>query len=421
VTGDGETSDDRATSGLLRWGGAATAAGSLGVAPRSDWARWQADGRLPASGDGSGFGVDFAGDLELMADLGLRTLRWTIDWARLEPAPGRWDGDAADLVTEVLRAARAAGIEVWAVLHDGPLPGWFADDEGGFHDEAGLRRTWPRHVDRVAEAFGDLVAAWVPVLDPFTRATEGWLTGIRPPGRRDELGFTDHLRELHLASWEALRLLRSGDPLVVCCIDTAPVHEAVTTREPDEREAARSRARSLDRLRFGTWVRALRDGVVSVPGRAEVELDGLAGGYDLVGLTYRGALSVYADDSTGPYPADAPVAADGRAPWAEGLGEVLRRVADELPRRRLALLGTGLTDPADDWRTELVHRTAGEVRLAVEDGVPVTDVVWESVIDGWTPECGLSVPDGVVTRSRERRPSAEALVEAATGRGMLPG
>ena len=404
----------------IRWGTAWTAPASLGVAPRSDWARAVADGRLPWSGDGAGFGVDFATDLTLLADHGLTSMRWTVDWCRLEPSPGRWDADAADLVAEVLRAARRVGVEVWAVLHDGPLPGWFADDEGGLLDDTGRRRTWPRHVDRVAEAFGDLVAGWVPVLDPFTQASQGWLVGSRPPGRTDPGAFVDALRALHLASHEAWRLLRSGEPPVVAGLDVAPVHAGVTSREPDEREEARRRAGLLERLRWDLWRRALVDGVVSVPGRADVELEGLAGGYDLVGFTYRGALTVYADGSTGPYPADAVPAADGRAPWPEGLGVTARRLADELPGRPLALLGTGLTATEDDRRTEVLRASAAELERAVDDGVPLRLALWETGIDGWTPECGLDVPTGVFDRSRQPRPSASELAALARRARLEP-
>jgi len=405
----------------LTWGVSMTATGSLGVGARSDWGRWVERGRLPPSADGSGFGVDFRTDLELLASHGLRALRWTIDWSRLEPAPGRWDRDAADLVIEVLRAARDNGVAVWAVLHEGPLPGWFAEDEGGFGDDTGLRRTWPRHVDRVAETFGDLVTAWVPVLDPFTCAAEGWLTGTRPPGRRDEEGFTDALLSLHLASHEAARLLVSGEPTVVACLDVAPVHAAVTSREPDERDAAGHRARRLEQLRWDVWTRALGDGVVSVPGRADIEIDGLTGLYGMAGFTFRGATSVYADGSTAPYPLDAPVAADGWAPWPEELGVVVRRLHDTLPGQTLALLGTGLVADEDDWRTEVVSRSALELDRAVADGVPITHAFWESGIDGWTPWRGLTVPDGVIDRARHPRPSAAVLAAAAERRGALGG
>jgi beta-glucosidase len=412
---------DAAPSPAVTWGVAMSACGSLGVAPRSDWGRWVDRGLLPPSSDGSGFGVDFRTDVELLAGHGLGALRWTIDWARLEPTPGRWDSDAVDLVTEVLRAARAAGIAVWAVLDEGPLPGWFTDDQGGFGDETGLRRTWPRHVDRVAEAFGDLVAAWVPVLDPYTRAAEGWLWGTRPPGRSDDDAFVDALRTQHLASHEAARLLTSGDAPVVACIDLAPVHAGVTSREPDEREVAHQRSRRLEQQRWDVWIRTLRDGVVSVPGRADLEIDGLVHAYDVVGFTFRGGLTVYADGSTGPYPADAAVAADGWAPWPEELGVVVRRLHDALPHRPLALLATGLVAAEDDWRTEVIARTALEVERAVADRVPLTAAFWQSGIDGWTPECALSVPDGVIDRARHPRPSAAVLAAAAERRGALGG
>lgn len=397
-----------------RWGVASTATGSAGIAPRSDWSTWVGDGRLPDSGAGSGFDVDFADDLALLAENGIGSMRWTIDWARLEPHQGRWDTDAVDHVIEVLRAARANGISVWAVLHDGPLPGWFTDDQRGWDDDDALRLTWPRHVDRVAETFGDLVDAWVPVLDPYTRALEGNLVATRPPGRHDPEKFVETLRSLHLATAEAWRLLRSGDPKVVCCIDTCPPEPAVKSREPDEREAARERSISVDRIRFGSWMRTLRDGVVSIPGLAEIEIDGLAGGYDIVGFTYRGAQSLFADGTIGPYPIDATVGADGRAPWTEGLGLTVRRLADELPGREFALLGTGLVAQEDDWRSEIVERSVDEIRQASDDGITITDAFWESGIDGWTPECGLTVPDGLIDRSRNPRPSLAMLRGDAT-------
>lgn len=401
------------------WGAAASARHSLGIAPRSSWSTWESDGRLPRSAEGSGFGIDFAADLEQLAESGLRALRWTIDWARLEPFERRWDTDVVDLITEVLGAARASGIEVWAVLHDGDLPGWFADDQSGFDDETGLRRIWPRHVDRVAETFGHLVSAWVPVLDPFELARDGFGEGTRPPGRRSEGSFLDHLLALHLASYEALRLLRSGDAPVVCCIDTEPTFAGLRSREPDERIAASGVAERIDRLRFGTWIRALRDGVVSIPGLAERELDGLAGGYDAIGLTHRGARTVFADGSSGPYPADAPVAPDGRSPWSEGLGITVRRLAEEGLQRPLALLGTGLTAHEDEWRIETMQSIALELDRAVADGIDLTHAFWESAIDGWTPECGSAVPTGFIDIDRNPRPSAAVIRDIATSSGRI--
>ncbi len=403
----------------IRWGAAATASGAEGIAPRCNWSTWEADGRLPVSSVGSGFGLDFRSDLQLLADLGLSSLRLTLDWARLEPWSGRWDTVATDHFTEILEAARGVGIDVWATLIDGPLPGWFEEDERGFRDDVALRKTWPRHVDRIAETFGDLVAGWIPVLDPYTLAAEGFLVGTKPPAMTNPERFADVLLALHRASFEAWRLLESGEPLVACCIDTAPLFVGVQSREPDERVEAAKHVKRLDRIRFGSWMRALRDGVISIPGHAEIELDGLAGAYDVIGFTYRGAASVYADGTFGPYPTDAPIAPDGRSPWAEGLGLVARRLDEELPKRRFAVLGTGLTTPDDEWRTDLLGQTAIELTRAVNDGVDIGDVFWESVLDGWTPECGNAVPNGMIDPMRNERPSAELLRSITAKNGML--
>ena len=397
---------------VVPWGAATSAGGAFGLAPASDWSGWEREGRLPASADGSGLGVDHGSDMELLAGLGLRSVRLTLDWARLEPRPGRWDADAIDRFTEVLRSARKAGLEVWAALVDGPLPGWFSDDAGGFRDDDGRRRTWPRHVDRVAETFGDLVGVWIPIMTPFDLASDGYLTGRRPPGRRRSDQFLETLRALHLASAEALRLLRSGTPPVACCVDTIPLAAGIRGPDPEERRLADALVERMDRLRHRVWVRALNDGLISLPGGSEIEVEGLAGGYDIVGLTHHGGLTLFADDTVEPLGARTAaseqvlVDAAGRAPWAAGCRDSFRRVAEDIPARPLALLGTGLTSGSDEWRTDLLEGVHDALTSLREDGVHVAAAFWEGVIDEWTPATGFDVPTGMVDRSRHERPSA---------------
>src|SRR5690606_23688912 len=192
-------------------------------------------------------------------------------------------------------------------LLDVTLPGWFADDEGGLVDDRARGYYWPRHVDRVGELLGDLVAGWIPIEDPLGLARDGWLTGTRPPGRRAPDQFSDALRAVHLANLDAERLLRSGDAPVATSFALAPAFAAVRSREPDERAAAEREARRLDRLAFDPWVELLRDGRLALPGRAPEELPAAAGAFDLVGVSYDHPVAVYADGTTGPYPLDARV------------------------------------------------------------------------------------------------------------------
>ena len=212
VRPSGATCEDRRVTDTapIWWGTGAAATQCEGAAPSADWARWEAEGRVPTSRDGNGFATRYAEDLALFAEHGLPRYRLTIEWARLEPSPDRWDPIAAARLTDVLRGAGEAGVEVWACLLHGSAPGWFTDDERGWRAgrEAVLR--WARHVDRVAEAVGDLVAGWIPIHEPDALARLGYGEGTFPPGRSDEDDQRDAAAALRAAEAEAARLLRGG-------------------------------------------------------------------------------------------------------------------------------------------------------------------------------------------------------------------
>ena len=208
------------------WGTGAAATQCEGAAPRADWAGWEADGLVPPSRDGNGFRTRYADDLELFAAHGLRRYRLTVEWARLEPHEGRWNTEEVDHLVAVLRAARAAGVEVWACLLHGTAPGWFTDDRRGWLDDKAARLDWPRHVDRVAEAIGDLVAGWIPIHDPDLQARLGFLDGVFPPGRRDEDDHRDARAALRRAEDEAARLLHGPHPVAVALRTDDPAREA---------------------------------------------------------------------------------------------------------------------------------------------------------------------------------------------------
>ena len=206
------------------WGTGAAATQCEGAAPRADWAGWEAEGRAPASRDGNGFRTRYADDFALLAAHGITHHRVTIEWARLEPEPDRWDADEADHVHRVLDAAADAGVEVWACLLHGSAPGWFTDDQRGWLDGKAATLTWPRHVDRVAAAFGDRVAGWVPVHEPDLTARLGYLDGTFPPGRHREDDHHDARAALRAAEAEAARLLRSGrQPVAVTWREGEPI------------------------------------------------------------------------------------------------------------------------------------------------------------------------------------------------------
>jgi beta-glucosidase len=410
------------TNDRLWIGASTTSTGIEGAAPASTWARFEDLGRAPRSGEGNAFATNHAGDLERLAEHGITTLRLTLEWARLEPAPGKVDGSALEQQLHVLREARAAGVAVWACLHDGPLPGWFAEDEGGFVDVGARTRFWPRFVDRAGEWFEDLVAVWVPMADPVGYAWDGWRTGTRPPGRTAPAPeHAEAQRSALLALGDAWRILQSGARPVAASCSVVPLAPAVRSREPDERDAATAATDALDALLFEPWIAALRDGIVAVPGARPIEVPDLAGACSHVVVAYDHGASVYADGSLGPYPTDARTGPTGWAPWAEGAGLSVRRVADVLPDRTLVLetgIATRAADPLEDeWRCEVLREVLGHVERARADGLDVAGLLHRTAVDGYEWEHGFGVQRGCFDRDRIAKPSARVLAAAA---GVTP-
>jgi len=395
------------------WGTGASSTQTEGAAPASDWFAWEEAGKFPRSGAGNGFGTRYAEDFARFAEHGLTHHRLSLEWARLEPEQGHHDPAAVEHYREMLTAARDAGISIWVCLHHFTLPGWFGDDLGGFIDQKTRSRYWHRHVDWVAETFGDLIYGWKPVNEPSFYALSGYRWGIHPPGRKEAGEFAEALEAIYLANHEAWRLLSSGDQPVATIHALMPVFPAVRGREPDELQAAQDRARAIDDVSW-CWARALRDGVLEVPGRAPIEIPDMAGSFDYIGFSYYAAQSVYAR-GYGPYPADARVGPMGYAPWAEGLGLVLRRLAEEVPGRPILVDECGVGTVEDEWRVEVLRDSLTQVEMALDDGVDIRGFFHWTGVDNYEWDYGYDVPFGLFDRDRNAKPSAELARDWAKG------
>ena len=389
------------------WGTTASSVGAEGVASKADWSAWERDHRAPRSADGNGWATNCADDAGLLATLGTNAMRVTIEWARLEPRDGVIDTGRVAHEREVLAAIRAAGLAPWVTLHNGSLPGWFHDDEGGFRDDHARRYFWPRHVDRCAEWFEGLVAGWTPLEDPIGWATRGYLLGTRPPGRRNPQDAREAIIGALDANQAAWKLLR-GDAPVMAVLGLATVRAANSLE-------ARAEANHWDTVLWDIFLRARREGVLDIPGGASIERPDMAGAFDLLGVAYRPPLLVGIDATLGPYPAKGRTDASGFAPNAEELGEVLRRLAELAPATRLVVAADGVATTDDDWREELLRATVIEMRRAIADGVPLTGYFHETGIDGYEWLHGFDAPRGLIARDRVVKASGRYLQGLLTG------
>ncbi|MFQ5558104.1 MAG: family 1 glycosylhydrolase [Acidimicrobiales bacterium] len=393
------------------WGLSSSSVSAQGVAASADWSAWERAERVPRSGEGAGFDQDHRDDLEQFAALGCTDWRLTIEWARIEPLPGRVDTDAVDRYRDICAHARRVGLRTWLTLHHGSLPGWYLDDEGGHRDTGARGRFWARHVDRVAEVFDDLCDGWVPIDDPIGWAIRGYGLGTRPPGRSDPGAMREAIRGAVLAVEEAVRLLASGRQPIMTAWRADTVHAAPLD---DGRIApeARAAATRWDALLWDTWLSAHGEGVLDVEGGGARPVPALHTEVDIVGLVHDHPVGVDAAGRLVPWPARAPRDAGGFAPEPAELAEAVHRAADSLPDHPIALAGHGVATTDDDWRDQLLARSLDHVRDA-RDHIGLVGYFHDSGIDGYEWTNGFSGPRGLITRDRSVKPSAARFLHAA--------
>ncbi|MGZ4715233.1 MAG: family 1 glycosylhydrolase, partial [Acidimicrobiales bacterium] len=265
---------------------------------------------------------------------------------------------------------------------------------------------WARHVDFMAEAFGDLVAGWQPVNETNYYARAAYRGGGWPPGHDDKAEAAIVDEAIHLANAEAaVRLGRTGAPVSSIFGLSAIVAQ-------DDEPAT---VRMADRLHDIYWAPGLglfRDGVLRVPGREPVERPDLAGAFDLIGFSYYSAMGVAAG-RLAVHPPGAPVSPLGYGIWADGVGLVLDRLHAEVPGTPLLVAEYGIGTSDDEVRATYLARGVEVVHGAIERGVDVRGFFHWTGVDNYEWLHGDDVDFGIIDRQRRVRPSAAVLQREA--------
>ena len=388
------------------WGTGASSTQCEGAAPASDWWAWERAGHAPRSFDGNGFATRYAEDFALLARLGVNHHRLSIEWARLEPDPGRYDPEAVDHYRSVLEAARDAGVAAWGCLHHFTLPRWFAD-EGGFLVRANRLDVWARHVDFVADTFGDLVAGWQPVNEPnyygdLAYGGQGW-----PPGRDDPLERALADEAILLAAAEAAVRLRNAAAPVASIFGLSPA-------VPMDDDPSSLASAAAHHARY--WAPGLglcRDGVLRVVGRDPIQRHDLAGAFDLLGFSYYATVG-FRNGAPSGYPDGGPRSPLGYRIHPDGLGLVLDRLHSELPGTPILVAEYGIGTEDDEQRSTYLERGLQITNDALARGVDVRGFFHWTAVDNYEWRHGYDVRFGLIDRERNVKASAAVLQREAT-------
>jgi beta-glucosidase len=139
------------------WGAATSAHQTEGGNTNSNWWHLETAPNSPFQ-ERSGPAVDsyhrYPEDMRLLADAGLDSYRFSIEWARIEPAQGKFDEVELAHYRSMIDTAIGLGLTPVVTLHHFTTPMWFAQDGGWGSVDAADR--FAAYVTKIAAIVSDV-------------------------------------------------------------------------------------------------------------------------------------------------------------------------------------------------------------------------------------------------------------------------
>jgi beta-glucosidase len=349
-------------------------------------------------------------DVDLVAGLGLTAYRFSLEWARIEPAEGEFSDEALAHYGAIIDRCRELGLAPVVTFNHFTCPHWFAARAGWL--DPGAAERFGRYCGTVIDRIGAGIAFAVTLNEPNLPRLLSWLN------------FPEAVRSLERATLtaasEAAGVARYRLANVVLPEEFDAMEEGLVAGHLAAKAAIKSRRPDLP-LGFSLAVvddQAIGETTVRDRKRAEVYARWLrlARDDDYLGVqNYE--RSRYDGDGPVPPPADAPRNAMGSDIYPPSLAGAVRYVHAETGRPIL-VTEHGLAHDDDTFRGPFIESSLQSLRDVLDEGVPVLGYVHWTLLDnfewifGYHSRLGLHAVDRG-TFERTAKPSAAVLARIA--------
>jgi beta-glucosidase len=222
--------------------------------PANDWRDWERSGRVEPSGAALSFWDRYEDHLDRAVAAGCDAFRLSVEWARCEPADGRYDESAFARYRDILAACHERGLRPTVCLHHFTHPHWLGPNYWLGLDSPARFATW---VAAVVDRLGDGCRDWLTLNEINGYAVQAYVLAALPPGRRlaygDLVRSLDHLLTAHVLAHAAIHR-RQPDAVV------STDNHASSLYELDRMllDVLLARAAGVDRAELREWLAARR-------------------------------------------------------------------------------------------------------------------------------------------------------------------
>lgn len=376
----------------------------------SDW--WAREGAVPGmqlSGDANDSYHRYREDMTLLADAGLKSYRFGIEWARIEPKRGAFSNAELAHYRRMIDTAIELGIEPVITLHHFSSPLWLAEHGGWAESE-------------VAEHFGRYVEKVAPMLDGVRHV----ITINEPNMLAMMVSLENAARSGELGDWQSPTVEASGDEEW-----TQPPLPVPTPADAQPMIDAHHAARAIlrDRADAAVGWSIANQAFTAAPG-GEDKLREVRWNFediylqetkddDFVGVQSYTSQQVDADGLV-PHPDLPDNTMIGTAYRPDALSLAVRHVAS-VTGKPILVTENGIATADDEQRIAYTRDALLGLAATIRDGVDVRGYLHWSLLDNyewghWEPTFGLIAVDRT-TFERRPKPSLSWLGKVARSNG----
>ena len=367
-------------------------------------------------------------DLDLMADLGLKSYRFSVAWPRIQPeGSGPANQKGLDHYRRLVEGLRERSIEPMITLYHWDLP-QALEDRGGWTSRETSER-FAEYAGIMYEALGDSARFWITLNEPWVSAWNGYGMGVHAPGREgtdNALAATHHLLLGHGLALERMRSSGHSDNQLGITLNLAPVRpvsEDAADTEAARRVDGNANRLYLDPIFRGSYPEDMREhysGESDFSFVQDGDLDRISGPIDFLGVNYymrhtvvdsrrnselTTAMRFSSADAATVLPPGVETTAMGWPVESDGLTELLVRLHEEYTQGPIYITENGravydYVDPEgevnDEERVAYLDDHFRAAHAAIQQGVNLRGYMVWSLLDNFEWALGYSKRFGIV-------------------------
>jgi beta-glucosidase len=359
-------------------------------------------------------------DIKLIKELGVSHYRFSVEWSKIQPEQDTFDQDIINHYSKMIDTLIDNDIIPVLTLHHFTHPLWF-DRLGAFEKEQNIS-IFVSYCKRVFEEYSYKVEFWCTINEPGVVATQGYFTGMFPPGKKESqlsAVVLKNLLEAHVQVYHTLKNMGNGPQVKIGLVKN--INQFDPWRRWHLLDWLISNA--VNHFYNDSTIEFLRTGIfkIRIPGIAWIyhKNQKAVGSTDFFGLNYyshnhlKMKFSIV-EPFTMQYPGEDILTDMPYTIYGEGLYRAIESVS--VLAVPIIITENGVADAKDDRREMYIQRYLYTVSKAIEDGFDIRGYFYWSLMDNFEWAFGYDMKFGLFsvdynTQERSLRKGSQAFID----------